>query len=71
VYFTRLLDVSLGKVECWLYIVVVVVVTTTTTTTITTTILLLLLLLLAAIELSLADSSPYTSTDKINKNKCM
>jgi len=31
--------------------------------------LLLLLLLLAAIELSLGGSSPYTSTDKTNKNK--
>jgi hypothetical protein len=31
--------------------------------------LLLLLLLLTAIELSLGDSSPYTSTDKTNKNK--
>jgi hypothetical protein len=30
---------------------------------------LLLLLLLTAIELSLSDSSPYTSTDKTNKNK--
>jgi hypothetical protein len=32
-------------------------------------ILLLLLLLLTAIELSLGGSSPYTSTDKTNKNK--
>jgi len=31
--------------------------------------LLLLLLLLTAIELSLDDSSPYTSTDKTYKNK--
>jgi len=31
--------------------------------------LLLLLLLLTAIELSLVGSSPYTSTDKTNKNK--
>jgi hypothetical protein len=31
--------------------------------------LLLLLLLLTAIELSLGSSSPYTSTDKTNKNK--
>jgi len=31
---------------------------------------LLLLLLLTAIELSLGGSSPYTSTDKTNKNKC-
>jgi hypothetical protein len=31
--------------------------------------LLLLLLLLTAIELSHGDSSPYTSTDKTNKNK--
>jgi len=31
--------------------------------------LLLLLLLLTAIELSLGGSSPYTSTDKTNKNK--
>jgi len=31
--------------------------------------LLLLLLLLTAIELSLGGSSPYTSTDKRNKNK--
>jgi len=31
--------------------------------------LLLLLLLLIAIELSLGGSSPYTSTDKTNKNK--
>jgi hypothetical protein len=31
---------------------------------------LLLLLLLTTIELSLAVSSPYTSTDKTNKNKC-
>jgi len=30
---------------------------------------LLLLLLLTAIELSLGVSSPYTSTDKTNKNK--
>jgi len=30
---------------------------------------LLLLLLLTAIELSLSGSSPYTSTDKTNKNK--
>ena len=30
---------------------------------------LLLLLLLTAIELSLGGSSPYTSTDKTNKNK--
>jgi hypothetical protein len=29
----------------------------------------LLLLLLTAIELSLGGSSPYTSTDKTNKNK--
>jgi hypothetical protein len=32
-------------------------------------ILLLLLLLLTAIGLSLGGSSPYTSTDKTNKNK--
>ena len=32
--------------------------------------LLLLLLLLTAIELSLDDSSPYTSTNKTNKYKC-
>jgi len=31
--------------------------------------LLLLLLLLTAIQLSLGGSSPYTSTDKTNKNK--
>ena len=31
--------------------------------------LLLLLLLFAAIEFSLSGSSPYTSTDKTNKNK--
>jgi hypothetical protein len=31
--------------------------------------LILLLLLLTAIELSLDGSSPYTSTDKTNKNK--
>jgi hypothetical protein len=31
--------------------------------------LLLLLLVLPAIERSLGDSSPYTSTDKTNKNK--
>jgi len=31
--------------------------------------LLLLVLLLTAIELSLGGSSPYTSTDKLNKNK--
>ena len=31
--------------------------------------LLLLLLLLTSIELSLGGSSPYTSTDKTNKNK--
>jgi len=31
--------------------------------------LLLLLLLFTAIELSLGGSSPYTSTDKTNKNK--
>ena len=31
--------------------------------------LLLLLLPLTAIELSLGGSSPYTSTDKTNKNK--
>ena len=31
--------------------------------------LLLLLLLLTAIQLSLGDSSPYTSTDKTNNNK--
>jgi hypothetical protein len=31
--------------------------------------LLLLLLLLTVIELSLGSSSPYTSTDKTNKNK--
>jgi hypothetical protein len=31
--------------------------------------LLLLLLLLTAIELSLGGSSPYTSTEKSNKNK--
>jgi hypothetical protein len=31
--------------------------------------LLLLLLLLTAIDLSLGGSSPYTSTDKTNKNK--
>jgi hypothetical protein len=31
--------------------------------------LLLLLLLLTAFELSLGGSSPYTSTDKTNKNK--
>jgi len=31
--------------------------------------LLLLLLLLNAIELSLSGSSPYTSTDKTNKDK--
>jgi uncharacterized integral membrane protein len=31
--------------------------------------LLLLLLLITAIELSLGGSSPYTSTDKTNKNK--
>jgi hypothetical protein len=31
--------------------------------------LLLLLLLLTAVELSLGGSSPYTSTDKTNKNK--
>ena len=31
--------------------------------------LLLLLLLLTALELSLGSSSPYTSTDKTNKNK--
>ena len=31
--------------------------------------LLLLLLLRNAIELSLGDSSPYTTTDKTNKNK--
>ena len=30
---------------------------------------LLLLLLLTAIEFSLGDSSPYTSTEKTNKNK--
>jgi len=33
------------------------------------TVVLLLLLLLTAIELSLGGRSPYTSTDKINKNK--
>ena len=33
-------------------------------------ILLLLLLLFTAIELSLGGSSPYSSTDKTNKNKC-
>jgi hypothetical protein len=32
--------------------------------------LLLLLLLLTAIDLSLGGSSPYTSTDKTNNNKC-
>ena len=32
--------------------------------------LLLLLLLLTAIELSLGGSSPSTSTDKTNRNKC-
>jgi hypothetical protein len=31
--------------------------------------LLLLLLLLTAIELSLGGGSPYTTTDKTNKNK--
>jgi hypothetical protein len=31
--------------------------------------LLLLLVLLTAIEFSLGGSSPYTSTDKTNKNK--
>ena len=31
--------------------------------------ILLLLLLLTAIEFSLGGSSPYTSTDEINKNK--
>jgi len=31
---------------------------------------LLLLLLFIGIELSLGGSSPYTSTDKTNKNKC-
>jgi hypothetical protein len=30
---------------------------------------LLLLLLLTAVDLSLGSSSPYTSTDKTNKNK--
>jgi hypothetical protein len=34
-----------------------------------TNLLLLLLLLQIAIELLLGGSSPYTSTDKINKNK--
>jgi len=33
-------------------------------------VLLLLLLLFTATELSLGGSSPYTSTDKTNKNKC-
>jgi len=31
---------------------------------------ILLLLLLTAIVLSLGGSSPYTSTDKTNRNKC-
>jgi hypothetical protein len=31
--------------------------------------ILLLLLLLTAVELSLSGSSPYTGTDKTNKNK--
>jgi len=36
---------------------------------ITILLLLLLVLLFTAIEFSLGDSSPYTSTDKTNKNK--
>jgi hypothetical protein len=36
------------------FIIIIIIITTTTTT---------------AIELSLCGSSPYTSTDKINKNK--
>ena len=35
-----------------------------------TLLLLVLLLLLTTIEFSLGGSSPYTSTDKTNKNKC-
>jgi hypothetical protein len=43
-------------------IIIIIITTTTTTTTITTT-------TTTAIELSLGGSSPYTSTDKTNKNK--
>jgi len=32
--------------------------------------LLLLIIIIMAIELSLGDSSPYTRTDKTDKNKC-
>jgi hypothetical protein len=38
-------------------------------TTFSLLLLLLLLLLFTVIELSPGDSSPYTSTDKTNKNK--
>ena len=43
-------------------IIIIIITTTTTTTTSTTTII-------TTIELSLGGSSPYTSTDKTNKNK--
>jgi hypothetical protein len=39
-------------------IIIIIIITTTTTTTTTT-----------AVDLSLGGSSPYTSTDKTNKNK--
>jgi hypothetical protein len=39
-------------------IIIIIIITTTTTTTTTT-----------AVELSLCASSPYSSTDKTNKNK--
>jgi len=42
-------------ITCFIIIIIIIITTTTTTTT--------------AIELSLGGSSPYTSTDKTNKNK--
>jgi len=31
--------------------------------------IIIIIIIITAIELSLGDSSPYTSTDKINKNR--
>jgi hypothetical protein len=46
-------------VNVFIIIIIIIIVITTTTTTTTTT----------ASDLSLGGSSPYTSTDKTNKNK--
>ena len=53
----------------WALIIIIITTTIIIIIIIIIMLLLLLLLLTTAVELSIGGSSPYTSTDKMNKNK--